>query len=553
MITELQVYGFRILKNFIWRPKTGLNILVGANSAGKSTVLDAIELVTRGSVRGQNARRAISPDWFNQQCVDEFFRALESECNNPDLPEIKIVVTFAGEPALARITGCCGPDGCVDNAPGMYLTYKVPDELRLEFLAECKSLLAVGGSLALPTDYYSCEWRVFQGDPIVRRPEGVGCTRIDTTPELRSRAVDAYAKSYVSDELDDGKLREVSSQFRRVSSQVDRDILSEIVVSCSGRSGLGLQMDRSPRTDWTNSIVLHRNGLPLSALGSAEQTLTKCSVSLQNAASESILLLEEPECHLSHTSLNELVKVIGAAVEDGRQVFITTHSPFVLNRLGLDNLSVMAEGNSPKQIPDLSKDTVRYFRRLSGYDTLRVILASKAVLVEGPTDEMVFDWAFRKERGNLPQNKGIDVIECGTQHKRLLELAAALGKGGVAALRDTDEHDPDHWNDLAEPYLSDDRKLFCGDPAFGRTIEPQMISANESQLSALSETLKSPSGRTLPPTRDRLEQYMTKNKTEWALRLLDADEEVSEKLRVPSYILDAIYFIDPIELGGVNE
>lgn len=74
MIEELKVYGFRILNDFAWHPKEGLNILVGANSAGKSTVMDAIELVTRGSIRGQNARYALSPDWFNMQQVEDFFR-----------------------------------------------------------------------------------------------------------------------------------------------------------------------------------------------------------------------------------------------------------------------------------------------------------------------------------------------------------------------------------------------------------------------------------------------------------------------------------------------
>ena len=74
MIRELRVSGFRILKDFVWEPKEGLNILVGANSAGKSTVLDAIELVTRGSIRGQSARRSLSSDWFNKDIVDAFFQ-----------------------------------------------------------------------------------------------------------------------------------------------------------------------------------------------------------------------------------------------------------------------------------------------------------------------------------------------------------------------------------------------------------------------------------------------------------------------------------------------
>lgn len=548
MIRELRVSGFRILKNFVWEPKEGLNILVGANSAGKSTVLDAIELVTRGSLRGQNARRSLTPDWFNKGIVDAFFRELGGPLEDVNVPEIKIVAVFSEDRRLARITGANDPDKKLKDAPGIFITYAVPPNLLPQFLEECRGIKNAGGPFVLPTDYYDCSWRIFQGDSIVRRPEGVSCTRIDTAPEPRSRAVDAYAKSYVGEELDDDKMRKVTSQFRRVSAQVDREILASITVNCSGRGDLGIQMDRSPRTDWTNSIVLHRGGLPLYALGSAEQTLTKCAVSLENANSESILLLEEPECHLSYSWLNDLVGVIAGAASEDRQIFVTTHSPFVLNRLGLDCLSIMAEGNSPNRITSLSEDTVSYFKRLSGYDTLRIVLADRAVLVEGPTDELVFAWAFRKVRGKLPHEKGIDVIECGTSHKRLLELAAALEKGGIAALRDNDGDDPDYWAGLAERHLSNVRAFFCGALVEGKTIEPQMIEANKGKLQTLASIVRKRGDAT-----DKLEEFMTNNKTEWALRLLEADRSESEVLDIPSYILNAINFIDPAPESAENE
>ena len=548
MIRELRVSGFRILKDFIWEPKAGLNILVGANSAGKSTVLDAIELVTRGSIRGQGARRSLSPDWFNKDIVDAFFQGLGGPSEGVSAPEIKIVAVFSEDQRLSKITGANDPDRKFEDAPGIFITYSVPSSLFPQFLEECRGIKESGGPFVLPTDYYDCSWRIFQGDSIFRRPEGVSCTRIDTAPEPRSRAVDAYAKSYVGEELDDDMMREVSSQFRRVFAQVDRDILSGITVDCSDRGDLGLQMDRSPRTDWINSIVLHRNGLPLYALGSAEQTLTKCAVSLKNIASEPILLLEEPECHLSYSWLNDLVGIIADTASEDRQVFVTTHSPFVLNRLGLDSLSVMAEGNSPGRITTLSDDTVSYFKRLSGYDTLRIVLADKAVLVEGPTDELVFDWAFRKVRDRLPHEKGIDVIECGTSHKRLLELAAALEKGGIAALRDNDGDDPDYWTGLAERHLSNVRAFFCGALGEGKTIEPQMIEANKGKLQTLASIVRKRGDAT-----DKLEEFMTNNKTEWALRLLEADRSESEVLDIPSYILKAINFIDPAPESAENE
>ena len=165
MIRELRVSGFRILRDFVWEPKEGLNILVGANSAGKSTVLDAIELVTRGSIRGQGVRRSLSPDWFNKDIVDTFFQELDCPLDGMNVPEIKIVAVFSGDQRLARITGANDPDKKFEDAPGIFITYAVPPNLLPQFLEECRSIKEAGGPFVLPTDFYTCSWRIFQGDP----------------------------------------------------------------------------------------------------------------------------------------------------------------------------------------------------------------------------------------------------------------------------------------------------------------------------------------------------------------------------------------------------
>ena len=52
------------------------NILVSGNSAGKSTVLDAIEFVVSCHLHGRPAKAELSPYWFNLQNVEHFFAAI---------------------------------------------------------------------------------------------------------------------------------------------------------------------------------------------------------------------------------------------------------------------------------------------------------------------------------------------------------------------------------------------------------------------------------------------------------------------------------------------
>jgi len=541
MITRISVEGFRILRQFVWEPGPGVNVLVGTNSAGKSTVLDAIELVLRGGIGGSRASSALAPDWFNVEITSEFFEKL-IRGENANIPEINITVTFADEPEMAPIRGCYGPDGAAADLPGLTLTISVPQNLRTEFLTESSAIAMSSEYRSIPVEYFECIWSSFKGDRIFKRPACITCARVDAQPAPYSRAVDSYAREMVESELAEEDLRDISRKIREAHSKIDSEILSKVEVRNFGRiKKLGLQLDKSPRSDWKNTIVLARDGLPFSALGSADQILTRCAISLEKSTSESVLLMEEPECHLSHTALRSLLDLIEGRRDDAQQVFVTTHSPFVLNRLGLDGMSIIASGGNPARIGDLAPGTVNYFKRLSGFDTLRVVLADKAVLVEGPTDEMVFEWAFTKTRGHAPQACGIDIIECGIQYKRIFELASAVGKTPVIALRDNDDKDEDHWISAASCFTSAGIKLFVGHNGAGRTLELQMVEANSDKLAQLAKAV----GIT-EASKTEIEKYLLGHKTKWSLDLLEADPNATKELEVPDYITEAIDFVDPI-------
>jgi predicted ATP-dependent endonuclease of OLD family len=299
---------------------------------------------------------------------------------------------------------------------------------------------------------------------------------------------------------------------------------------------MGFRMDESPRSDWRNSVVIDFDNVPLPFAGKGKEIKARAHIAMERNADKGVLLVEEPECHLSHTSLFELTDLLEHELNQ-RQMFVSTHSPFVLNRLGLDKLSLVSEGNCPARISGLSPDTVQFFQRLSGYDTLRIVLAKKLVLVEGPTDEMVFKWAYWQRFHKYPESDGIDIMEYGTRGKRALELCRALGRGRVAVLRDNDGLPASKWiGDASEFIEEDSREMFVGDPSEGKTIEPQFVKANLDHLRELAAIVGSKSYE-----EGTLTKYMECNKTLWSLRLLSS--EISSTFVCPRYIKDAIDFI----------
>jgi predicted ATP-dependent endonuclease of OLD family len=245
------------------------------------------------------------------------------------------------------------------------------------------------------------------------------------------------------------------------------------------------------------------------------------------AAKTHLFLIEEPENHLSFSNLNMLIASIAANASE-RQTIITTHSSFVLNKLGIENV-ILFTRTANTRLNALKPKTYDYFMKLPGYDTLRMILANRAILVEGPSDELVVQRAYHKAHGKMPLDAGVDVISVNSlAFKRFLEIAVLLDIR-VAVVTDNDG-DVAALKDKYKNYLGKDKVLisFDADEA-AQTMEPQLVRDNG------KDKIEKILGRVFP-TVEELEKWMSKNKTQSALKLFDTDEDWI----VPDYIANAV-------------
>ncbi|MCO4097266.1 AAA family ATPase [Macrococcoides canis] len=58
---------------------------------------------------------------------------------------------------------------------------------------------------------------------------------------------------------------------------------------------------------------------------------------------DKIILIEELENHLSYSNMNNLIDILQEnSNKESSQIIISTHSSFVLNKLGLENLILLS-------------------------------------------------------------------------------------------------------------------------------------------------------------------------------------------------------------------
>lgn len=530
MLKKVRIRNYRKLKDVTFLPNAGMNILVGDNGSGKSTVLEALILALTGRINNRSAQEELNPFWFNEDVVAEFLKKrAQGESVVP--PSLSIELFLDNRDDFQRFNGAHNSEVPTRDCPGVALLVEPnPDHKEdLEaFLAD--------GCKVLPTDFYRVSWRDFADNQIITRPKVLKTAVIDSRTVRSTSGVDFHLRQILSDYLAADEKAKVSAAFSRLKDHLTRSELESVNdrIGTLGETlenkALRLGMDQSSKASWDANVVPYVSTIPFGMAGQGQQATVKITLAMNRTADATrFVMVEEPENHLSHANLNKLLKRFEQSGND-QQIFVATHSSFVLNRLGLNGLSLVC-GGEIAAISDISKETVRYFQKLPGYDTLRMVLADRFVMVEGPSDEILFERFYRDKHSHRPLENGIDVV-CmrGLSFRRGLELAKVLGKK-CAVVRDNDDRPvSEHLQHLSDYLANGQREAFIGDDGKGSTLEPQIASANE------HERIRAALGLS---DGDNVVNWMTRHKTDSAIALAES----SVTLIAPPYIARAIEFI----------
>lgn len=412
-----------------------------------------------------------------------------------------------------------------------------------DFVAEYADFISKPDAITLiPAEYYRVEWLGFSGNGITFRSIPATASLIDAASIRLQSGADYYLQRIINDTLEIRERVELSRTYRGLREQFSGSAAIAIINDklCGTGSEVTdrefkLSVDLSQKSTWEDSLVPHLDDLPFSYIGKGEQNCLKILLALKKKVEDvHILLIEEPENHLSFARMNQLVRKI---VEQcaGKQVLVTTHSSYVLNKLGLDNLILVSPSDSMR-VNDLPADTVKYFKRLSGYDTLRVILAKATILVEGPSDELIVQRAYHDRYGRLPLEDGIDVVDVGgLAAKRLLDIAKRLHLR-VSVATDNDGKDPADARARFDDYttvsaLESRITVHVGEDSAYPSLEPQICAVNS--VKSINAIL----GKHFSTERDLID-YMSDshNKTACALKIFESEASIN----FPKYLNDAI-------------
>ncbi len=142
----------------------GLNVLVGDNETGKSTILEAIHLALCGLLNGRYLKSELNQDIFNNDIRDEYLKNLKETTGSGEVPlppqiVIEIFMDDVEDDSLKALFEGNG-NSTRQKACGVLIKIAF-NETHLPYYEE---LVKAGDVQSIPIEYYDFSWSSFARD-----------------------------------------------------------------------------------------------------------------------------------------------------------------------------------------------------------------------------------------------------------------------------------------------------------------------------------------------------------------------------------------------------
>ena len=187
-----------------------------------------------------------------------------------------------------------------------------------------------------PYDYYNIRFSTFADEGYTGYKKKFRSVFIDSTNMNSSHATnDFIRRMYLQyTESNEKERTNHKSKYRQMKNKFCTNNLIDINsrVPADKNYTFGLKLGSS--SSFENDLMIYENEVGIDSKGTGQQVFIKTDFALEHSGTNvDVILVEEPENHLSHINLRKLIKKI-ADTQTG-QLFITTHNSLISTRLEL--------------------------------------------------------------------------------------------------------------------------------------------------------------------------------------------------------------------------
>ena len=284
-------------------------------------------------------------------------------------------------------------------------------------------------------------------------------------------------------------------------------------------------------------LSVYEGTIALENRGSGMESLIKTEIALEKANGLDVILMEEPENHLSFTTLRKMLQEISNKQQKS-QIIVATHNNMIASRLNLNNLIWITEAGM-KSLSGVDKDVAKFFVKADDNAFLQLLLSNKVFLVEGATEFLLLPHFYKQLTGKKIEKDGISVISCNSiSYKNYLEIAKKANKR-IAVITDNDGEQNRIDEATTFNKTATLQHIFLGAAIDDWTWEACLYSINKAALDGMIEVQAGDDYLFHKKDYGQVLEKMLNNKAETAYKMLLP----GTAFEVPQYVKDAIKWL----------
>lgn len=286
-LKRMKIIGFKKFEDFEINFNKETNILVGDNESGKSTILEAIDVVL--TQKYKNYDKYIVKELINENLIKKF----KADPKVENLPFIIIDLEFQLDdiPNSALYYGML--HGFENN--NLYFGIRFKCEIPLDVSSELVPIINLG---QIPYEYYQMSWNTFQGDSynLIKKP--INFLLIDNDNIDSNNSFNYYNRSLFVSNHDNNLQSEIKSKFRIEINKIFNELPIQNV---NEHQKFGIN---EKKVIFENILTVLDDNIPVENKGKGKENIIKTKIALDKKVGKvDVLAIEEPENHLSYQNL----------------------------------------------------------------------------------------------------------------------------------------------------------------------------------------------------------------------------------------------------------